>query len=239
MVRPPENEIPSGRPAYPQWYSLWNAAADCERRHLGGAWEGGGQMARQALHRFALQRLGQDTQDSQDTQDCACLLLRTWNRYFALGTDPMGQWLSAQAYLATVLGVLGVLGVLVRPPENEISSGQPTHPQWHSQWNFASYWERRHLGGAWECTTGHWPEMPPPGRRLSQSIADARERVPPDTIADAINCVPPVRSQQVATLPMWARLTDDIGRGVAMWGKFLVEYSACIARKDLGGRQCR
>ena len=54
----------------------------------------------------------------------------------------------AQAYLATVLGVLGVLGVLVRPPENEIPSGQLANPQWHSLWTTATDWERRHLGGA-------------------------------------------------------------------------------------------
>ena len=105
-------------------------------------------MAGQALGRSALQRLDQDTQDTQDSQDCACLVLRAWNWYFVLGTDPMGQWLSAQAYLATDMGVLGVLGVLVRPPENEISSGQPAHPQWHSPLNAATDWERRHLGGA-------------------------------------------------------------------------------------------
>ena len=47
------------------------------------------------------------------------------------------------------MGVLGVLGVLARPPENEITSGRPAYPQWHSLWNSTTNWERRHLGGAW------------------------------------------------------------------------------------------
>ena len=53
---------------------------------------GGEQMAGQALGRFALQRLGQDTQDTQDSQDCACLVLHTGNR--PNGTMPQRATLS-------------------------------------------------------------------------------------------------------------------------------------------------
>ena len=89
------------------------------------------------------QCLGQDEQDSQDTHDCACLVRKLASHF--LSRKP---FTGAQAYLAAVLGVLGVLGVLVRPPENEIPSGRPAHPQWHSQLNASADWERRHLGGA-------------------------------------------------------------------------------------------
>ena len=40
LARPPEDEIPSGRHAHPQWHSLWPAATDWARRHLAAhAWE--------------------------------------------------------------------------------------------------------------------------------------------------------------------------------------------------------
>ena len=85
-----------------------------------------------------------------------------WPASYFLYSKP---FISAQAYLATVMGVLGVLGVLACPPENEIPSGRPANPQWHSPWikDFNDF-------NAFRL---------PPRWRLSQSIADARERVPP------------------------------------------------------------
>ena len=54
-----------------------------------------------------------------------------WPASYFLDSKP---FISAQACLATVMGVLGVLSVLARPPENEIPSGRPANPQWHSTW---------------------------------------------------------------------------------------------------------
>ena len=101
---------------------------------------GGEQMAGQALGRFALQRLGQDTQDTHDSQDCAYLVRKLASHFLA-----RKPFTSAQACPATILGVLGVLSVLARPPEDEIPSGRHAHPQWHSLWPAATDWARRHL----------------------------------------------------------------------------------------------
>ena len=111
------------------------------------------------------QSLGQDTQDTQDSQDCACLVRKLASLSLARKPFP-GHWRASLPCHRH--GCLGCPGCLGRPPEHEISSGRPAHPQWHSPWNPTTDWERRHLGGAWECTS-QWLEMPPPGRRLSQS----------------------------------------------------------------------
>ena len=91
-------------------------------------------MAGQALGRFALQRLGQDTQDTQDSQDCACLVPRTWNRPNGTMALRASNFLArkpftgAQAYLATVMGVLGVLGVLAAHQKMKSLAGGPPTP---------------------------------------------------------------------------------------------------------------
>ena len=110
---------------------------------------GGGPMAGQALGRFALQRLGQDTQDTQDTQDYACLV-----RMLASLSLARKPFLGPQAFHWRVSlpchrpGCLGCPECLGQPVKNEIPSGRPAYPQWHSLWNSTTDWERRHLGGA-------------------------------------------------------------------------------------------
>ena len=110
---------------------------------------GGEQMAGQALGRFALQRLGQDTQDAQDSQDYACLERKLAS--LSLAHKPFS---GPQAFHWRVSlpchrpGCLGCPECLGQPVKNEIPSGRPAYLQWHSLWNSAADWERRHLGGA-------------------------------------------------------------------------------------------
>ena len=129
--------------------TAWTATTDWERRHLGGAWKGTGRWPDRHLAASRSNALDKTRRTPKTPRTVPAWSVSSqaifWLASYSLDSKP---FISAQAYLATVLIVLGVLSVLARPPENEIHCGRPAHSQWHFPWNAAVDWERRHLGGA-------------------------------------------------------------------------------------------